>query len=533
MTKSELSISTTRLPAWLKSQPSNKREDRSTQSREGQRNRKVRAVVLVLLGLTAIAFAHGRRLMAQTTVESAKREVWRTTMSHTRLPNKGCFSASYPSGEWRPVACGTAPPRSYRQHPGQQQHAAQTDGKAQAVGNTDDYELQSAGTIIEAIGTFYSVNGVTSASDADFSLQLNSNFFTTSTCNGASDPSQCQGWEQFVFSNSGSLFIQNWLINYGTCPSGWNTFGSDCYINSQGASVPVQSITNLASLGLTGLASGGTDTVYFSMSNGDITAMEQDSVLNLEQGWNAAEFNVFGDGGGSQVNINSGSTLVPEIRIDDGTSNVPSCPLYGTTGETNSLSLSNPCCPYLASNGVPSVQFIETNLPNPASVCGGGEQVTGISMTVNDPSQTTPLSLGHSMTYAVNVTPLNGYGGSVGFSMSNVPAGLSYSFSPQTINMSGSSTLTLTAAYSPSTYVGSSTAYVDGTAVGLDDSAELTVNTQPLQYKGDCGVQSPAFKTLSARAAPLAFDPIKSGPQNAFNLSTGLSPASAHPPAAR
>jgi fucose permease len=65
------------------------------------------------------------------------------------------------------------------------------------------------------------------------------------------------------------------------------------------------------------------------------------------------------------------------------------------------------------------------------------------------------------------------------------------SFSPTSIATStlSSATLTLTSAYSASTYIGSSTVTVTGTSGGVMNSAIFTLTTQPLQYKGYCGVQ--------------------------------------------
>src|SRR2546425_7179839 len=41
--------------------------------------------------------------------ETAKREAWRKSMARHPLPKKGCFTASYPSTEWKEVPCSTAP----------------------------------------------------------------------------------------------------------------------------------------------------------------------------------------------------------------------------------------------------------------------------------------------------------------------------------------------------------------------------------------------------------------------------------------
>ena len=72
------------------------------------------------------------------------------------------------------------------------------------------------------------MNGVGGQVANTFSLQLNTNFFSNSpTCNGAANPSTCQAWEQFVYSNAGSAFIQYWLIGYNAaCLAGWNTYGN-------------------------------------------------------------------------------------------------------------------------------------------------------------------------------------------------------------------------------------------------------------------------------------------------------------------
>ena len=63
-----------------------------------------------------------------------------------------------------------------------------------------------------------------------YSLQLNTNTFTTPECSGTpnkygssgSDPKACKGWEQFIYSSTkNEVFIESWLIYWdgpGTCP---------------------------------------------------------------------------------------------------------------------------------------------------------------------------------------------------------------------------------------------------------------------------------------------------------------------------
>jgi hypothetical protein len=305
--------------------------------------------------------------------EAAKREDWRATMSRTPTPKKGCFTATYPNTEWQEVPCTTPPNRPYPPARGP---------RPDIVGNGNDFAAQSSGTISSVVGSFDSVTGVTSVSDpsgqSNFALQLNTNRFTNSKsnvppCNGAAIPTSCQGWQQFIFSNSGSAFIQHWLINYNNqCPSGWNTYTppntttTDCWVNSQNAaSVPVQTIAALAQLSLTGKTAGGTDTIIMSTGSKSYTATGQDSVVNLAPNWQAAEFNVFGDCCSTQANFNKGSTIVVRTSVNDGTSKAPSCPTEGFTGETNNLFLVSPCSS--VGGASPAIVFTENWVGGPAA----------------------------------------------------------------------------------------------------------------------------------------------------------------------
>ncbi len=112
------------------------------------------------------------------------------------------------------------------------------------------------------------------------------------------------------------------------------------------------------------------------------------------------------------------------------------------------------------------------------------------SITATPVSGSQPaLSMGHSMSYTVNVSALYAFTGTVALSTGALPAGVTASFSPTSITTSGTSTLTLTAAYSTSTYIGNSTTTVTGTSGSTAIPASFTLTTRPLQYKGDCGVQ--------------------------------------------
>src|SRR5208282_2671859 len=165
-------------------------------------------------------------------------------------------------------------------------------------------------------------------------------------------------------------WMQYWLINYNkTCPSGWNTYGGDCWTNSANAtSVPVQPVSNLFNLTLTGNASsGGTDNVVLSTGTDTYSASGEDSMLNLSKSWDTAEYNIVGDCCSTEATIGALSTIGVKTSVDNGTTNAPACVQEGFTGETNSLTFVPPqgassppvCCPYGGSS--PAIEFGESN----------------------------------------------------------------------------------------------------------------------------------------------------------------------------
>ena len=308
------------------------------------------ALAGVSLGLAAAAATPAPSADAQA------REAWRATLSATALPEGGCFQAAYPSTRWAQVACTVAPIRPYVPRHGKHGYT---------VGNGNDYAAVASTLISSGVGSFPSVTGVTSERGANnrantYSIQLNSDFITTSVCNGAANPSSCLGWQQFVYTNSGQAFMQYWLINYGSnCPAGgWMSYQGSCYRNSNAVSVPTQVITQLGNLKVTGSAvANGTDTMVFTTANNAYSTTGSDSVVRLAQAWKQAEYNIVGDGGGSEAKFNRGASVTVQIALKDGTTSAPSCQGNdGTTGETNNLSLGS-CS--TAGGSSPLVKFTE------------------------------------------------------------------------------------------------------------------------------------------------------------------------------
>src|ERR1700691_6551608 len=131
--------------------------------------------------------------------------------------------------------------------------------------------------------------------------------------------------------------MQYWLIGSGAaCPTGWSPSPGGCYTSSRrSAPIPAQTMADLSGITITATAdSGGTDTVIVQTPGGNLTALGQDSVLNLEQSWDAAEFNIFGDACNSQANFSSGSTLVVKTGVVDSSLDTPTWVQESFTGET-------------------------------------------------------------------------------------------------------------------------------------------------------------------------------------------------------
>lgn len=287
-------------------------------------------------------------------------ETWRASLARVKPPHEGCFHASFPNASWQEVACSTKPATPYIPRSG---HSGFT------VGNGNDYSAVVTGIISQGVGSFPSVTGVTKetgygGSPNTYSLQLNSQFFKSAACSGAATPSKCLGWQQFVYSSSeGIAFMQYWLINYGSkCPkgAGWASYSGSCYKNSAEVSVPNQLIAQLANLAVTGAATvGGSDTIMLTTASDAYSASGLDTVVDLGVSWDAAEFNIVGDGGGSNAKFNKKSTVTVNIALSDGLTAAPTCKANaGTTGETNNLTLG--AC--TTSGGpTPSVQFTEAN----------------------------------------------------------------------------------------------------------------------------------------------------------------------------
>jgi hypothetical protein len=321
--------------------------------------------------------------------EMQRRKDWNKSMLRKAAPKKGCFKVDYPKTDWQELQCVPAPniPMVPRHGP-----------RPLVIGNTNDISAGApSGTISQAIGHFENITNVTSESGPigntgpavanAYTLQINTNPFTSTACSGSPNPS-CQGWEQFVFWNdgtAGSIFIQYWLLNYNaTCPAGWNQFtftgGTTiyCWRNAAGLATPVpnQPITNIGNWTFSGAVTATTDGATLSTGTTAYTKTGDNSV-NVASGWTGAEFNIFGAGGnssgGGMASFNPGASVVTRTEIIYGGTAAPNCLAQGYTGETNNLNF-GPTAPAATAPG-PAVIFTESTAGGAASNCAAASTI--------------------------------------------------------------------------------------------------------------------------------------------------------------
>ncbi len=260
-------------------------------------------------------------------------------MRNTAAVGYGCFEANYPMVAWRsmPCATGAAPP------------------EVVGGGGTNDWSTQEAG------GTGYSLTGYSAgfasetgfSSESDsvrgpgyYSVQGNSNTYGLVYQGRATT-----AWTQFVFvaNDNGccpysEIFIQWWLIGYGTCPGGWTAYGNDCYISSSATQFGYYGPQGLAAYGSWGGGSsgGGLDVQYCAGSNCWTTDPPDTLSLLQSNHWQVLEWNVFGYCCSSRANFNAGVSLSAYVTPSDTTGiHGPevTCARASYTGETNNLNL--------------------------------------------------------------------------------------------------------------------------------------------------------------------------------------------------
>ncbi|WP_327289717.1 discoidin domain-containing protein [Streptomyces sp. NBC_01198] len=458
--------------------------DSPTARTSGQLRRVLGALATVVATLVAIVLIPTSTAAGSATPSPLSSAQWHSAITRLATPAKGCYTASYPALAWRSTGCGAAPARPYAPKPGANAAGPHLPVVAPAgahpapgltpdlVGNGIDYSAGVSGVLSGATGSFPTVSGVTSETGGgvpnSYSLQLNSAPFTSPICAGHAG---CHGWEQFIYSNPGSgagaAFIQFWILNYYTgCPAGWWSYGSDCYTNGPAVAVTSQPISNLAGLSLSGNVTGSTDTVIMTTGGGSVSASTADSTLGLSAAWNAVEFMIGGDGGGSGAIFNAGSTITVKTVTHNGTTNAPACLLEGFTGETNNLNLVN--SPTYATGASPSLQSIQSNIlttpPSCASAQGTGDthlQTFGGTYYDFQADGTFTLARSSAMTVQSNQIP----GDSLGWPGAAVNSGVATQMGADTVAVCASRGLVVD---------GSATALASGGTIDLASGDRIT-----------------------------------------------------------
>jgi hypothetical protein len=297
--------------------------------------------------------------------EARIRENWRQLMLRTPTPKTGCYTSAFPRTEWREVPCSTEPARP---HP--RLFVPLT------LGAGNDISALVTGSLTSATGSLLHVTGVTRESDPggqnSYSLQLNTNNFNSAAlCAGQPG---CVGWQQFIRDNPGAVYIQYWLVNHGSpCPANpanfsdtWHFFAGQpgqsspgCFINGFQTPLTVETaLEDLEGMRVTGSTSPSAQSVIFEGPFDQIfTSTDNGDLLGIGNQWNQAEFNIFGSCTGCQATFNTGSEIVVQIAVNNGTANAPSSSSTGFTAETNNLSLINPTCPI--GGPAPAIVFTE------------------------------------------------------------------------------------------------------------------------------------------------------------------------------
>ena len=352
------------------------------------------ASLLSVAGLPSALMAQSGDV-ASDALESQAHATWSETMHHTSVPEKGCFHASYPNTQWEGVECAEPPVN--------QSALPQLKSNEQTTGNGTDYIAQApSGHLISAAsGKFPAVVGVGSEQGVgvplfnnagilgpnEYTLQLNTNLVHTSACGGFTN---CRAWQQYLLASNApvslidtsltgntEVYIEYWLIDYGantsaTCPLGFLPAGADatgpgvdCVQNTPAAVVYKGQlpITELAKLQLTGTATAnGLDIAVVTYGNDMYIASVGDFETAISSGWTQAEFNVFGNDGGSEAVFSPGAFLEAQISLLYGSTSAPACippsSRAGTTGESNNLTLAS-CS--TTGGPIPALQFTESN----------------------------------------------------------------------------------------------------------------------------------------------------------------------------
>jgi len=305
-----------------------------------------------LLGTAALIAVLSLAMFSSVADAALTPKEWKDLMIKAHTPKAGCFEAAYPSTEVREVACG--PPSNIEPTVG---------------GASGDWTGHETGLAIgSASGSFSSVSGLTSETDNPngdnyYSIQVNSKKWSGgSTCTVDTRTTTC--WVQFVWQNQpgppgpnqGNLNIWYWLVNfysqYNYCPTNLG------YTQSTTDTASCRYVTTSTITDRIDPPSSTFPQIIVRGTAKDISNNDQASLctnthcwynseaytrLNLYQYWYDVEWNIFGVGGLSIANFNTGTSISINVNMWDsnGAQITPSVndPAISFTGERNNMNL--------------------------------------------------------------------------------------------------------------------------------------------------------------------------------------------------
>jgi hypothetical protein len=302
-----------------------------------------------------------------------------------------CYSTHYPSTALTEVPCL---PESTTVYMVRRLRTDSAPAPQTAGAGTDFFATVTNGSTTGVIGSFPTVNVKSEAQTGSgtpqpiansYSIQINPNNYTSPRCTNANGMSVngCTGATvQFVYgtgecNGTPCLELEYWLFNVPkkfcpTDPTQWSfydgSFGGipGCFLNVKGAPIAAISWPELSSAQFIALATSATDFFFVVGADGGAGMVQSDSDGLSTGGWVSTEFNLVGDGDGSEATFSDGtSTLGLNLAVQfqqTAGSNQPaslSCsPFAGgdgdSTGESNNLNLGT--CTISGNN----MQFSET-----------------------------------------------------------------------------------------------------------------------------------------------------------------------------
>jgi len=293
----------------------------------------------------------------------------------------------------------------------------------QVAGIGSDFLAKEPG-ITAASGSFTSVSPGISETDSvkltadTYTLQLNTNAFSTPLCNGMV---HCNAWVQFAYQNgpntagvsTGVVEIDSFLFGYTQpCPSPYISQGqNECLAVPTSSAFPGIPVSRLADVSLSGAVTGGSLISQLRLKNSDGSSSTWSASLPDSSGlsgqWNSTQFGIYGGHSNSNANFGANTTLEAVTSIVGSSAVAPTCGIGGLTAEGNNLNLAQ--TPALGTQGWSTMASLQTN-----TTTGGTPSCSMVATAPpsGDPTTTT-VSAPSTATYGSNkytatVSPTDG-----------------------------------------------------------------------------------------------------------------------------